>query len=60
MKHKIKVFIEKLHILIWKIKNRKDYAILDTLRNDLKILKGGEKYGVWKDKRTYIRYRRIS
>ena len=46
MKHKIKVLIEKLHILKWKIKNRKDYATLDTLRNDLKILKGGEKYGI--------------
>ena len=46
MKHKIKVFIEKISILIWKLRNKKDYATLDVLRNDLKILKGGEKYGI--------------
>lgn len=46
MKHKIKVLIEKLHILKWKTINSKDFSIVKTLREDLKDLKGGEKYGI--------------
>lgn len=40
MKYYINLFIEKMSILIWKLKNKKDYATLNTLRNDLKTLKG--------------------
>lgn len=40
MKYYINLFIEKMSILIWKIRNKKDYSTLDTLKNDLKELKG--------------------
>lgn len=60
MKHKIKVFIEKLQILKWKIKNRKMKLTSRRMLNNLKELKEGEKYGIWKNKRTYFGHRRIS
>lgn len=46
MKHKIKVLIEKLHILKWKFKHRKMKLTTKKMLNNMKILKGGEKYGV--------------
>ncbi len=46
MKHKIKVLIEKLHILKWKIKNKKMKLTTNKMLNNIKILKGGEKYGI--------------
>ena len=50
MKYYINLFIEKMSILIWKLKNKKDYSTLDTLKNDLKELKGVRSMGYEKIK----------
>lgn len=46
MKYKIKVLIEKLHILKWKFKNRKMKLTSRKMLNNLRELKEGERYGI--------------